>query len=431
MHRAFLSLYSLIVIAVIGVGWGLDQLWNTHVPSASVTSEQTHVMDLVERVLIQSSPAQRDQAARQLAEDVQLELALHPLEDFANSRLLHRLSAGELVVVDSGDARIIYRSMADQQVVSWRQPRPQTPDPMLYNLLLIGFYLAIALVVFLWVWPLSRDLRKLEKQTRLLGSDTVPAELQLAPTSAVFDLASAFNGMARRIRDLLAAHKEMTYAVSHELRTPLARMKFGLEMANDLNDVQKIKQQLAGVREDVTEMDALVNQLFAYAGFEQSDQRLNLQPGDMPALIQQLISRVKSSPNHRTLKYLFINQLGDETVVCEWYLMERAILNLLHNAQRYAVGEIVVTLAKQADCYRIQVDDDGPGIPESERERVFQSFVRLADHHNAQARGLGLGLAIVQRIMRWHGGSAVAYRSLQGGARLVLEWPVEKRLLTV
>lgn len=424
MHRAFLSLYSLIVIAVIGVGWGLDQLWNSHTPDASVTAEQVHVMDLAERLLTQAPPAQRAAVVAALERETQLELALHTLEDFANSRLLDALGSGELVAVDSGDARIFYRKMAaEPQVISWRQPREQSPDPMLYNLLLIGFYLAIALVVFLWVWPLSRDLSKLEKQTRLLGSDTVPAELQLAPTSAVYDLASAFNRMARRIRDLLAAHKEMTYAVSHELRTPLARMKFGLEMANDLDEPQKIKRQLAGVREDVTEMDALVNQLFAYAGFEQSDQALDFQRGDMAALIQQLIARVKSSPGHRPLEYVFINQLGDEPVLCEWYLMERAILNLLHNAQRYAAREIVVYLGKPAGHYRIQVDDDGPGIPESERERVFQSFIRLADHNNAQSRGLGLGLAIVQRILRWHGGRAFAAVSLQGGARLVLEWP--------
>jgi two-component system OmpR family sensor kinase len=424
MHRAFLSLYGLIVIAVIGVGWGLDQLWNSYVPDSSVTPEQTHVMDLAEHVLAAAPAPERARALEALKADTGLEVALHTLEDFAHSRLLDALVSGELVVVDNGDARIFYRRMTvGPQVISWRQPRPETPDPMLYNLLLLGFYLAIALVVFLWVWPLSRDLRKLEKQTRLLGSDTVPVELQLAPTSAVYVLASAFNRMARRIRDLLAAYKEMTYAVSHELRTPLARMKFGLEMANDLNDLQRIKQQLAGVREDVTEMDALVNQLFAYAGFEQSDQVLDVQPGDMVALIHQLIERVKSSPHGRALTYGFSNQLGDATVVCEWYLMERAILNLLHNAQRYAVREIGVTLEQRDGRYRILVDDDGPGVPESERERIFQSFVRLTDHTNAQTRGLGLGLAIVQRIMRWHGGRAFAGESPLGGARMVLEWP--------
>jgi two-component system OmpR family sensor kinase len=298
----------------------------------------------------------------------------------------------------------------------------QQPDPIAYNLLLLSFYLAIALVIFLWIWPLSRDLNKLEKQTKLLGSEIVPDELRIAPTSAVYDLASDFNRMSRRVRDLLASHKEMTYAVSHELRTPLARMKFGLEMANDMQDLQKIKQQLAGVREDVTEMDTLVNQLFAYAGFENSDQKLDLQPGDMAALIHQLILRVKSNPAHAQLNYEFSSELSDDAVVCEWYLMERAILNLLHNAQRYAKNTITVTLRKSNTNFQIIVDDDGPGIPQHERERIFQSFIRLTDHTNAQTRGLGLGLAIVSKIMQWHGGRAFAEDAPNGGARVVLEW---------
>ena len=426
MRRAFLSLYSLIVIAVIAVGWGLDKLWQSYTPNETAAPGEIHVMDLAEYLLTRVAPRQQQDELARIAADHQLKFALHAVEDFASSSFMDSLTAGELVVVDSGEARIFYRKVKSApQIISWRQPRPQTPDPLLYNLLLIAFYLAIALVVFLWVWPLSRDLSKLEKQTRLLGSDTVPAKLQLAPTSAVYDLASAFNRMAQRIRDLLAAHKEMTYAVSHELRTPLARMKFGLEMANDLNDLQKIKQQLAGVREDVTEMDALVNQLFAYAGFEQSDQALDFQPGDMGALIQQLISRVKSTPSGRDLQFEFINRLEGEWVVCEWYLMERAILNLLHNAQRYAAEKIRVTLEKAGGLYRIAVDDDGPGVPEGERERIFQSFIRLTDHTNAQTRGLGLGLAIVQRIMRWHKGRAFADVAPIGGARLLLVWPAQ------
>jgi two-component system OmpR family sensor kinase len=254
--------------------------------------------------------------------------------------------------------------------------------------------------------------------------------LRIAPTSAVYDLASAFNRMARRVRDLLASHKEMTYAVSHELRTPLARMKFGLEMANDLQDSAKIKQQLSGVREDVTEMDALVNQLFTYAGFENSEQTLDLQPGDMGALIVQLIQRAKANPAHAQLNYEFTNELPDETVICEWYLIERAILNLLHNAQRYAKTTITVTLRQSAGHFQIIVDDDGPGVPASERQRIFQSFIRLTNHTNAQVRGLGLGLAIVSKIMQWHHGRAFAEESPSGGARLVLEWGGEKAALS-
>lgn len=423
MRRAFLSLYSLIVVAVIAVGWGLDRVWQNQAPGEIVQEGEKQLLDVLEYLVQQTPAEQQREALEKIGQETGLEISLHTAADFASTKLFERIISGNPVVVDTGDTRLFYRKLKNQdQIISMRQTVADVPDPLTYNLLLLSFYLAIALVIFLWIWPLSRDLSKLEKQTKLLGSEVVPDELRIAPTSAVYDLASAFNRMARRMRDLLASHKEMTYAVSHELRTPLARMKFGLEMANDLSDPVKIKQQLTGVREDVTEMDNLVNQLFTYAGFENSEQTLDLQPGDMGALIQQLIQRVKAHPAHAQLQYEFTNEVPDATVICEWYLIERAILNLLHNAQRYAKGTIAVTLRQSAGHFQIIVDDDGPGIPVSERQRIFQSFIRLTNHTNAQVRGLGLGLAIVSKIMQWHRGRAFAEEAPSGGARLVLEW---------
>ena len=423
MRRAFLSLYSLIVVAVIAVGWGLDKVWQNHAPGETVLAGEKQLINLLENLLQRTPTHQQAEFLQTISRQTGLEVSIHQAGDFSNTKLFEKMLSGEPVVVNTSDARFFYRKFGDaEQIIGVRQAVEQQPDPIAYNLLLLSFYLAIALVIFLWIWPLSRDLNKLEKQTKLLGSEIVPDELRIAPTSAVYDLASDFNRMSRRVRDLLASHKEMTYAVSHELRTPLARMKFGLEMANDMQDVHKIKQQLAGVREDVTEMDALVNQLFAYAGFENSDQKLDFQSGDMGALVHQLILRVKSNPAHAQLNYAFSSELSDDAVVCEWYLMERAILNLLHNAQRYAKSTIIVTLRKSNTNFQIIVDDDGPGIPQHERERIFQSFIRLTDHTNAQTRGLGLGLAIVSKIMQWHGGRAFADTSPSGGARVVLEW---------
>lgn len=424
MRRAFFSLYILIVVAVIAVGWGLDKIWQSHAPRETVSASERQLIDLIDSLLQQASTDRQSELIEAIRRDSNLELFLHNAEDFANTKLFEKMLAGETVVVDTGGARLLYRKLNhSNHIIGIRQLVDDQANPTIYNLLLLTFYLAIALVIFIWIWPLSRDLNKLEKQTKLLGSEVIPDDLRIAPTSAVYDLASAFNRMSRRVRDLLASHKEMTYAVSHELRTPLARMKFGLEMAKDLTDLEKIKKQLAGVREDVTEMDALVNQLFAYAGFENSEQQLDWQPGDMGALIQQLILRVQANPAYAQLTYEFYSDLTGETVVCEWYLMERAILNLLHNAQRYAKSRINVRLGKANDRFQIIVDDDGAGIPAPERERIFQSFIRLTDHTNAQSRGLGLGLAIVSKIMQWHGGRAFADASPSCGARVVLEWP--------
>src|SRR5690606_294151 len=143
---------------------------------------------------------------------------------------------------------------------------------------------------------------------------------------------------------------------------------------------------------------SLINELLAYAGFEQEEHSLDFQPGDLEALIKGLL---ESGENPDGLCFEVDNQLGAEPVYCEWYLMERALHNLIQNARRYARARIKITIARVDGHYRVDVDDDGVGVPEQERERIFNSFVRLRTETNKEKSGFGLGLAIVKRIMKW------------------------------
>ena len=109
-------------------------------------------------------------------------------------------------------------------------------------------------------------------------------------------------------------------------------------------------------------------------------------------------------------------------VVCDVHLIETVLRNLLYNAIRYANRQIRVSFAVvEQQRYLLSVEDDGPGIPEADRERVFGSFVQLG-RSAGEKTGFGLGLAIVQRIVEWHGGTARAEQSPLGGARFVIEW---------
>ena len=107
-------------------------------------------------------------------------------------------------------------------------------------------------------------------------------------------------------------------------------------------------------------------------------------------------------------------------VECDSHLMESAIKNLLYNASRYAKHTINLRFTIDKDTYRLSIEDDGPGIPESERQRVFGSFVQLEKSGNH--KGFGLGLAIVKRIVEWHGGQAAISQSSLGGASFTLTW---------
>ena len=311
-----------------------------------------------------------------------------------------------------------------ETVVRLTQPIIDNHHGTVRTWLVVGFYGAIAVMVFLWVWPLSRDLRKLESQTRLIGQDHLENPVSIAPTSPVRALAASFNRMSSRVKALLASHKEMTSAVSHELRTPLARMKFALEMAKNTQDPKALAQQLDSVKEDVADMDTLVNQLLAYAGFEQSSQSLDQQPGDMTYLLERLCTRAEQDFTDRHIQFSVENRLAKrQEVTCEWHLMEVALHNLIQNAGRFARSHVVVSLEENAGAYRLVVSDDGPGIEKEEQRRVFESFVRLSNHTNAKRRGFGLGLAIVQRVVAWHQGQVSVCNGALGGAEFTIRWP--------
>ncbi len=407
---------------MILVGLGFDALLQIYEPEKSVTATDKDLMALLDR-----------SGARPSTLVSGAKVSVYSVNDFANTQMSELLRKGDILVVHDEHARQLIKLSTNQRdVIMVSQAVEHATRSSLYNVLVVGFYLLIAAVVFLWVWPLSRDLRKLELQTRLVGQDHLDKPLSLRQTSPVYDVASSFNRMSERVKALLASHKEMTYAVSHELRTPLARMKFALAMADNAKGVEPLKRQLASIKEDVAEMDTLVNQLLAYAGFESSAHSLDQQPGDMAYLLHHLVSRIASAEPQFNVECEVNNELADnQPVTCEWHLMERAIANLLQNARRFAKSKVLISLFDDDDCFYVTVEDDGAGVQMAERERIFQSFVRLSNHPNTKVRGFGLGLAIVMRVALWHtGGVEVVDGERLGGAKFCLWWrKVDARLV--
>ncbi|MDZ7923712.1 MAG: ATP-binding protein [Marinagarivorans sp.] len=428
MNRTFLSLYLLIVLCIAAAGWGLDALWRHLSPPPTLTPAQQDLITLIEHQL-HANP----QALNTLNHTLTSQLDILNLDDFANSAYGQKINRGKPVLVYTQDGTLqIYKRLkgADSQQIlriNMAQPKKNNQN-YLYSLLLTVFYAAIGLAVFVWVWPLMRDVRRLEQHTQHVGKHRLPEPVNVLPGSAVNHLARAFNQMAERIKELLASHKEMTYAVSHELRTPLARMKFALAM---IQNNQPDDTNTQGLRDDVDEMDALITQLLTYAGYEQEQGPLKQAEGDMAFLLRELITRAEQS------HYKGTHQNADTTITttlvcapehalvfCDWHLMERAVFNLIHNAFRFSQGRIEVVLTQDTTHFEITVSDDGIGVPEAERERVFESFIRLEAEANAQVRGFGLGLAIVKRVLKWHQGSAsVAPSTELGGACFCLRWP--------
>lgn len=416
MNRTFLSLYLLIALGIALAGWGLDKLWQHFSPPPAMSAAQHDLIALVDSAVL-------TQSTKFLPTHLKSEITYLTLEDFANSSLREALAAGESVTLHNRKGELqIYKLASDNQTIIRLQLPVATPGRAshLNTILLVLFYATIGLVIYLWLWPLMRDVRRLERHTQHVGQNQLPEPVSVLPGSAVTHLASAFNKMAERIRELLASHKEMTYAVSHELRTPLARMKFALAM---LKSDSSSAQHAASLAQDIDEMEALITQLLTYAGYEQESGPLTQKDGDMAFFIKELITRAKQSNPTRDIQVELACDPSNTRVQCDWHLMERAIFNLIHNAFRFANEKIIVELNQEPDAFEITVSDDGQGVAEADRERVFESFVRLNAKPNAQVRGFGLGLAIVKRVMKWHQGTASVQNAAIGGAKFILRWP--------
>ena len=235
--------------------------------------------------------------------------------------------------------------------------------------------------------------------------------------------------MGERIEALLAAQRNLLHSVSHELRTPIARLEFALELLRSKAADPALEGRIDAMEGDLRELNALVTELL---GMTKLSGQLNaLQSGQAvlarapfaigPAL-QSCVAALAFEPAARQLRSHFDAELGDIDGVAR--LFERAVGNLLRNALKY--GEQTVQLSARRvgpGLLEVVVEDDGPGIPEDERERVFEPFYRLDRSRDRASGGFGLGLSIARQAVQLHGGTLVVDGSPLGGARFVLRLP--------
>jgi signal transduction histidine kinase len=280
---------------------------------------------------------------------------------------------------------------------------------------------ALSIGVHWFLRPIRRRLADLGQTAGALGRGELRARATVGSLDAIGTLASAFNRMADEIERLIAAQEELLRMTSHELRTPIQRLHFALESVRDANDGAERERGLRLIERDLEELDHLIEELLTYVRLK--DHRAPVRTSvELRPVIDELVevlSELKGdialtirAPDEKTLR-----------VDVEARLIRRAVSNLIVNALRHTRSRVEITVAREGHAIRIYVDDDGPGIPATDRERIFEPFQRLDDERTNSSRGFGLGLAIVRRIAEVHGGSVAVFTSDWGGARLRLSFP--------
>jgi two-component system, OmpR family, sensor kinase len=422
MARHFLQLYLLIVLTLAAVSWGQDKLWEIYSRQRDTPDSQSATLAVVGQQLRAVAPEERRNFVSKLAAKSGVDLELFEMKDIAGGDTLERLARGETAYMRAASQEWLLKRLPDDgRVLAFRYAGPvEARGPLDWTLAFI-FYAAIALVIMAWLWPLTRDLRQLERSTTTFGNRNWSFGARIGSRSPIYPLAEAFRRMAARIDSLVGAQKDLSNAMSHEIKTPLARMRFELEMARTAADGETRARHLRNIDVDIAELDGFVKATLDYAILERAEVVLNIAAHDFALMLPAVVESIRrDAPHGVSIKCAVAADA--RRVRCDAHLMETVVRNLLYNALKFARSTIRLCFRIGPDGkYELRVEDDGPGIAEADRERVFDSFVQIYDPARPRT-GYGLGLAIVKRIVEWHGGVVSVSRSELGGAAFLVSW---------
>ncbi|MCJ8304291.1 two-component system sensor histidine kinase EnvZ [Shewanella sp.] len=256
----------------------------------------------------------------------------------------------------------------------------------------------------------NRPLRRLQKAAISVSMGEYPQPLPLSGSTEIVEVTNAFNQMSHSMKQLEEDRALLMAGISHDLRTPLTRIRLASEMM--VADDQYLKD---GIVHDIEDMDAIISQFISYIRQDQESVREQEQ-------INHLIQDIVQAESNRAGEIeVVLNECPE--IPIQSIAIKRILSNLVENAFRYGNGW--VRLSSHFDGRRVgfSVEDDGPGIPESEIPKLFQPFTQ-GDTARGSV-GSGLGLAIIKRIVDRHQGEIVLTNRVVGGLHAQVWLPLE------
>ncbi|MBE0441917.1 MAG: ATP-binding protein [Psychrobacter sp.] len=297
------------------------------------------------------------------------------------------------------------------------------PLNLIISMILISMFL-ISLGVYALIFPLERKLQLIQVGVNEVSKGNLDIQVQVIGQDEIARLSATFNAMTSHIKRLIESQRELTRAVSHELRTPVARIRFAVDMLADTDDEDSRFMQRDYIDEDIESLNGLIDEILTYAKLEEGSPKLDLEPVNLRELLEQI--ERETNALGKPIKIVTKLPSAKVTAVADKRYLHRVIQNLAGNALRYAETTIVISAGVKKGNAFVSVEDDGHGIPESDREKVFIPFSRLDDSRTRASGGYGLGLSIVSRIAFWFNGNMKVDESQElGGARFIMTWPIK------
>jgi signal transduction histidine kinase len=274
---------------------------------------------------------------------------------------------------------------------------------------------AAAALLTLWaVRQLTAPVRTLAGAAEALGRDVNAPPLPEDGPTEVAVAAVAFNTMAARIRRFVQDRTELLTAIGHDLRTPITRLKLRAEFVED-------DEQRGKILADLEELEAMVSATLAFGRDARTTEPVS--PLDLAELLRTILDEAGDARPDLVEKLRYDGP-AHLTVRARSLALKRVLVNLVSNAVNYG-GSATVRLSRAGErMVVVEVEDDGPGIPPAELERVFEPFHRGEPSRSRETGGVGLGLPIARNIMRAHGGDVEIANRPPGGLKATVTLPV-------
>jgi signal transduction histidine kinase len=286
---------------------------------------------------------------------------------------------------------------------------------------------ALALVmVQLLARGMTSPLREMADAATAMARGDYTRRVRATSRDEVGDLARAFNAMAAQLEETDRFRRELVANVSHELRTPIGALQAVLE--NLIDEVEPPDPETLRVMlGQVERLGRLVQQLLDLSRLEAGVVPLERRRFEVAPLLERAVheAEVQARGVSKDLRLTVAVEPGGLQADADPERLHQVLANLLENAVRHApqASDVAVRAARRDGAVRIEVADQGPGIPETEVDRVFERFYRTDGDRSSAAGGTGLGLAIARWIIEMHGGSIRAERNEPRGCRMVVSLP--------
>jgi len=374
-------------------------------------------------------PAQRQQKLKEIESHFGFDLSLIEANGLTipEHKIAQLKKIGTTWLTNENDNTELYAQLPDKQWVLKAGPIPLPGAEISILVAIVSiFVFGVSLGIFIFVFPLWRDLSQLTKTASQFGAGYLDKRAVVGKLSVISKLASSFNAMANRLEKMVKGQRDLTNAIAHDLRTPLSRLSFAFEMleSGDVTEQEK-KRYARSIASGIDTLDHLIQQILTLSRYSRAADITHFGHFQLAQLLGDEVSQHQQENLGLVVEWGCDPTLTDKTLLIDQRAIVRATNNLINNALRYAVHIVRVNLSVEGGNYIISVEDDGPGVPETDWERVFLPFKQLDNEQREISKEHGLGLAIVQQIAEWHQGTTKLSESKLGGARFEIRWPCD------